>query len=897
MSEINLISPLLDGMELVRCLGASGGISLHLLRHTRSGEPFILKHISIPESQTQVEALLLTGGAADEEGARRYYEQVAADYEDQLAALDSLQGCSNCATYLGHQVCAKEEGIGFELYLLSECWMTLPVYVARNAMTHLKALNLGLDLCTALCELRAKGLIHRDVKPENIYLNALGGFMLGDLGVARISRLKYCPMPDRMISPYTAPEIADALSSFNTTVDIYSVGMVLYRILNGNHGPFEDENTSSAAANKRRTGGEALPSPLYADYELAAIVLKACAFEPADRYQTPEEMLQELALYMKRNNVRDSLIVPPINAGEDTLVSPDSMDEPVEPVRFADVDALDEQFKDSFAPDLDIPELMSEPAAQPVFAAPHTRHVELDEEEPAAPEKAPPKRKRARIWIPISISLVLLCAIAAGAWYLLHGGAPVTIASLDAAGRGVDYLTVAVGAPSDAALTVSCTDTYGNVQTVDYTGQPVTFSDLASGAMYSISVSSREGRRLTGETNASIWTVAATEIVDFSATPALAGQVELSLTVSGPDPGEWTVRYNAGGEAAQEVSFTGKTVTIFNLKTDTHYTFELIAPEGIVLRGVPTVEFTTAPEVLISNLKAEPISGSAVRASWTCGESQPAEWTVTCTGPDGTSKTQFVSACEAEFLQLASGEEYTISVTAPGVHEPATATVTPVAAEVRAIHAEAQGPDALHVSWESGTPNGEWLLRYTPKGAASGDLQTVTGSETTLTGLIPGLTYEVELRSPRDEPLGDAAKTEAALPAPADFDAYGASRFFMGTFLLPDKADWGRMDLNPGVTEFSPGEQLVFAVDSFTGHEESEDEVRVAILVEDAGGVPVSAKSYTDTWDSLWESGVIIGVVDEMPREPGGYVVRLYLNGCAAAAREFTMLAETPAES
>lgn len=908
MSELKPISPLLDDMEVLRCLADNGASRLYLLRHV-SGKPFILKQISIPESQTQVEALLITGAAADEEDARRYYEQRIADYEDSLKAMAPLRGSSNCATYLDYQVCAREEGVGFELYLLAERYVTLPAYLNENAMTHLRALNLGLDLCTALSELRGQGLIHRDVKPENIYLNSIGGFMLGDLGTTRISQLKFCTMPDHMISAYTAPEITDAMGEFNETVDIYSVGMVLYRILNGNHSPFEDEDTSAAAANKLRLSGEPLPSPLYADYELAAIILKACAFDPAERFQNPDDLLQELILYMKRNNVSDTLIVPPLNAGEDMLVPLDSMDEPVEPVRFAEVEAMDEKFVDNFSPTMDLPASGEaangdgKPARagnQPVFAAPHTRHASEDEETGVYPDESPKKAKASKkagkknlILIPIAIAVILLCVIGAAGWYLLMGGPAVTVNSLSVKDRGVDWLTVDVDdGGKGLELNLSCTDTYGSSVQERWAGEPVTINGLTPGAQYTITARALDGqKRVTGQTSISASTIAATEIVDFSAVSTGNGQAELNLTVSGPNPGTWTVRYNAEGGETQEVSFSGDTMSIFNLEPDQRYTFTLVPPDGIALEGKTAAELTTGPSVRISDLKAEAVSGSAVRAVWVCEGDQPSEWSVTCTGPNGASKTQFVTSCAAEFNQLSSGETYTISVTAPGVSSPAETTVTPLAAEITSMRAEAQGTDGLHVVWEGGQPDSSWLLRYWPKGSNAVETMQVTGGEASVTGLAPGAAYEFELRSSMDEPLGETAKTEASLPAAADFNSYGADRFFMGTFALPERANWTRLDLNPGVTEFQPGKGLAFAVDSFSGHDASSDEIKVTIVVEDSGGVPVIVKNYTDTWDGLWADGVITGSVDALPNEPGNYVVRLYFNSQIAVSKEITVLA------
>lgn len=201
------------------------------------------------------------------------------------------------------------------MYLLAEHRKTLVDYLSDNAMTKLCAVNLAMDLCSALIDLRAAGLIHRDVKPSNIYLNAQGHFLLGDLGIAKIDDLKYCTMPESMLSSYSAPELFSLLGTIEPTTDIYSVGLILYRIFNGNHAPFEDENTSAKAADRRRVTGEALPVPMYADYEISEIILKACAFQPADRYQSPQELKDALVEYMKRNQVDDTLIVPPI-AGE-----------------------------------------------------------------------------------------------------------------------------------------------------------------------------------------------------------------------------------------------------------------------------------------------------------------------------------------------------------------------------------------------------------------------------------------------------------------------------------------------------------------------------------------------------------------------------------------------------
>ena len=84
LAQLKLISPLLSNMEVVQCISTRGGTSVYTMRSTKSGQIYILKHISVPESQTQVDALIYTGAAASAEEAQKYYEQVVADYQKEL---------------------------------------------------------------------------------------------------------------------------------------------------------------------------------------------------------------------------------------------------------------------------------------------------------------------------------------------------------------------------------------------------------------------------------------------------------------------------------------------------------------------------------------------------------------------------------------------------------------------------------------------------------------------------------------------------------------------------------------------------------------------------------------------------------------------------------------------
>ncbi len=351
MPDFNKITPLLDGMIVEKELSVHNGRACYLLSRQESKEQFVLKHMSVPATDSQIRALILSGAYANEAAVHEYYGMVIEDMKQELRLGQKLAESGCYAGALDFQIEPKQEGVGYDVYILHPLHVALNELLSHSAMTHLRAVNLGIDLCDALITCREAGYLFQNVKPENIFLMPNGRFLLGDLGLVALQDLKYASVPEEYIGAYSAPELSDIMASPNLTNDLYSLGMVLYRIYNGNHGPFEDENTPEAMADKLRLTGKPLPTPLYADYELASIILKACSFRIEDRFLTPELFKQALMQYMQRNEISDELIVPPIvTAPEPIDLSEEEPED--EPVRMVDPDSLDETFRQSFAPDL-----------------------------------------------------------------------------------------------------------------------------------------------------------------------------------------------------------------------------------------------------------------------------------------------------------------------------------------------------------------------------------------------------------------------------------------------------------------------------------------------------------------------------------------------------------------
>lgn len=313
MSEPKLIRPLLDGFIIGEPISDHHGVRCCPAIRENTDERYIVKIISIPASQVQLDALLLTGACADHAQALDYFKELSDGVVGESDILDRLSRMEGFVPYLGHQIHEMDDGIGYDVYLLNPYRRSLEKLMRAEPLTHLAAVNLGLDMCAALAACRRAGYLYVDLKPTNIFRSENHGYFIGDLGFISLSSLKYASLPEKYRSNYTAPEISDAMSSLNDTIDIYALGLTLYQVYNNGELPFD--GTAPA---------QILPPPMYADYEMAEIILKACAPNPWDRWQDPAQMGQALVNYMQRNSINDTPIVPPPVVIAD---QPDEIDE------------------------------------------------------------------------------------------------------------------------------------------------------------------------------------------------------------------------------------------------------------------------------------------------------------------------------------------------------------------------------------------------------------------------------------------------------------------------------------------------------------------------------------------------------------------------------------------
>ena len=257
-----------------------------------------IKVITIPQTSGEWNSVLAEG--MDERSVTTFYRGFVDEIINEVELMSRLKGNTNIVSYEDHMVLEHADGRGWDIIIRMELLTPLVKALAKN--DHLDrevVLKLGCDICRALEYCEEEHIIHRDIKPENIFLTHKGDFKLGDFGIARTVEKSMGGLSKKGTYSYMAPEVFKN-QPYGITVDIYSLGLVLYKLLNRNRAPFMPPYPESIAHSDReqaiakRIGGEVMPLPVEAQDELGRVVVKACSYQPQDRYQSAADMRRAL---------------------------------------------------------------------------------------------------------------------------------------------------------------------------------------------------------------------------------------------------------------------------------------------------------------------------------------------------------------------------------------------------------------------------------------------------------------------------------------------------------------------------------------------------------------------------------------------------------------------------
>ena len=160
-------------------------------------------------------------------------------------------------------------------------------------------IKLGVDIGRALEECEAEKIVHRDIKPDNIFVNKNGTFKLGDFGLSlKMSKSASFSLRKSAGTPlYMSPEDLGWGNKSDYQSDMYSLGIVMYQLLNDGNIPYVSDMRNYdevyEAIGKRADGEKILP-PEHENGQLWKIIQKTCQFKKENRYQSAIEFTKEL---------------------------------------------------------------------------------------------------------------------------------------------------------------------------------------------------------------------------------------------------------------------------------------------------------------------------------------------------------------------------------------------------------------------------------------------------------------------------------------------------------------------------------------------------------------------------------------------------------------------------
>ncbi len=271
------IGKMLDNRyEILECIGTGGMAMVYKARCHRLNRLVAVKILK-PEL------------AQDAEFRRRFH--------DESQAVAMLSHSNIVAVY----DVSSSNGLDYIVMELVD-GMTLKQYMKKRGapLNWREAVHFITQIVRALDHAHSRGIVHRDIKPQNILVLRDGSAKVTDFGIARVASAAQSTLTQEALGSvhYISPEQARG-SHIDGRSDLYSAGVVLYEMLTGRL-PFEGETPVSVAIQHinsipipPRDLNDAIPEAL------EAIVLKAMAPRPEDRYASAEEMLADLEEFRK----------------------------------------------------------------------------------------------------------------------------------------------------------------------------------------------------------------------------------------------------------------------------------------------------------------------------------------------------------------------------------------------------------------------------------------------------------------------------------------------------------------------------------------------------------------------------------------------------------------------
>ncbi|MCL1918108.1 MAG: serine/threonine protein kinase [Peptococcaceae bacterium] len=307
MSDIKQYEPLWGSWYIESLIGQGSYGKVYKVRRSDLGRTYssAVKIISIPSEDNEIRQMRSEG--LNDETIQQCLQVSVRDIVREIDLMSEFRGNSNIVSFEDYGVIEKKDSIGWHILIRTELLQPLLTHVRKAPLTKADVVKLGIHICRALELCAQKNIIHRDVKPDNIFISQYGEYKLGDFGIARHIENTLSGLSRKGTSSYMAPEVFKG-ERYGPKVDTYALGIVMYRFLNHNRIPFMPdypqslESKDREQARHKRMRGDPIPPLKNVSPKLNGVVLKACAHDPHKRFDSAAEMRQALEALAKSGN-------------------------------------------------------------------------------------------------------------------------------------------------------------------------------------------------------------------------------------------------------------------------------------------------------------------------------------------------------------------------------------------------------------------------------------------------------------------------------------------------------------------------------------------------------------------------------------------------------------------
>ena len=290
------------GYKITELLGQGGfGTVYKAVKKNKAMETVrALKHISLPSRKQWTDIYNSMGN--DVARTDEYFDTILQEILNEIRILADLtsKGVKNVVWYYENEIEDTPSPKHYDIYLLMEYLTALPSYIETHEFKVKDVIKVGTDILSALIECHKRKIIHRDIKTDNIFISEEGDYKLGDFGVSKKLSDRSRATSMKGTPNYIAPEVYLG-EAYDETVDLYSLGIVLYRLLNYNRNPFMPDYPNSYTSEDEdkafelRMKGEMPSYPAFASGELGDVILKSIS-NKENRFQSAEEFKYALEM-------------------------------------------------------------------------------------------------------------------------------------------------------------------------------------------------------------------------------------------------------------------------------------------------------------------------------------------------------------------------------------------------------------------------------------------------------------------------------------------------------------------------------------------------------------------------------------------------------------------------